>query len=137
MLLTLIALGAALATTSCGGSSQSSADEPKLPHALAADLAEKSEAVAAALDAGDECGAATLADELKDAVDAAVADGRIPSEFQGELEGTAVELQNGINCTEQPEKEDQGEDRGKGKKKGHEDETTTLGTTVSSTEGEG
>lgn len=136
MLLTLIALGAALATTSCGGSSQSSADEPRLPRAIASDLAEKSEAIAAALDAGDECGAANLADELKDAVDAAVAAGRIPPEFQEELEGTAVELQNGINCTQEPE-EDKDEDKGKGKKKGHEDGTTTVGTTVSTTEGEG
>ena len=136
MLLTLIALGAALATASCGGSSQSLADEPRLPRAIASDLAEKSEAIAAALDAGNACGAANLADELEDAVDAAVAAGRIPPEFQGELEGTAVELQNGINCTQKPE-EDKDEDKGKGKKKGHEDETTTLGETVSTTEGEG
>jgi hypothetical protein len=136
MLLTLIALGAALATASCGGSSQSSADEPRLPRAIASDLAEKSEAIAATLDAGDACGAANLADELKDAVDAAVAAGRISPEFQGELEGTAVELQNGINCTQTPE-EDKDEDKDKGKKKGHEDETTTLGETVSTTEGEG
>jgi hypothetical protein len=137
MLLTLIALGAALATASCGGSSQSSADEPELPRALASDLAERSEAIAAALDSGDECGAATLADELKDAVDAAVAAGRIPPEFQGELEQTAVELQNGVNCTPEPEEKDKDEDKGKGKKKDHEDETTTLGETVSTTEGEG
>jgi hypothetical protein len=142
LLLTLIALGAALATTSCGGSSQSSADEPRLPRALASDLAEKSEAIASVLDAGDECGAANLADELKDAVDGAVAAGRIPPEFQAELQETAVELQNGINCTPEHEKENNGEDDGKGKEKGHEDETTTLGTTttgttVSTTEGEG
>ena len=141
MLLTLIALGAALASTSCGGSSQSSADEAGLPRAVASDLAERSEAIAAALDAGDVCGAATLADELRDAVDAAVAAGRIPPEFQGELEDTAVELQNGVNCTpepeEEPEEEDKDEDKGKGKKKGHEEETTTLGETVSTTEGEG
>jgi hypothetical protein len=137
MLLTLIALGAALAITSCGGSSQTSADEPRLPRAVASDLAERSEAIAAALDAGDVCGAAALADELKDAVDAAVAAGRVPAEFQGELEETALELQNGVNCTEEPEEENKGEDKGNGEKKGHDDETTTLGVTVSTTEGEG
>ena len=144
MLLTLIALGAALASASCGGSSQSSAEEPKLPPALASGLAERSEAIADALDAHDECGAANLADDLKDAVDAAVASGRIPPEFQGELEETTVELQNGINCTEEPEKKHEDKGKDKGKKKGHEDETTThedetttLGTTLSTTEGDG
>jgi hypothetical protein len=70
-------------------------------------------------------------------VDAAVAAGRIPPEFQGELQATALELQNGVNCTEVP-KEEKKEDKGKGKeKKGHDDETTTLGVTVSTTEDEG
>ena len=71
-------------------------------------------------------------------MDAAVAAGRIPPEFQGELQATALELQNGVNCTEVPKEEKKDEDKGKGKeKKGHDDETTTLGVTVSTTEDEG
>jgi hypothetical protein len=138
ILLALIALGAALATTSCGGSSQSSAETPRLPRALASDLADRSEAIADSLDAGDVCGAAILADDLVDAVGSAVAEGRVPAQFRRELEETAAELQNGVNCPEEePEEEDnEGEENGKGKKKGHEDETTTVGTTLSTTEGD-
>jgi hypothetical protein len=66
---------------------------------------------------------------LKDAVDAAVSSGRVPPAFQSELEQTATDLQNEVNCEEQKQ-----DDKGKGKKKGHdEDETTTLGTTLSTT----
>ena len=134
-LLIVIALGAALAPTSCGGSDQSSAEEPRLPRALASDLAETSEAIADALDAGDVCGAAGLADQLKDAVDAAVAAGRVPAEFRGELEQAALDLQNGVNCEAPPEEEDgeEGEEgeNGEGKKKGHDKtDTVTVGTTT-------
>jgi hypothetical protein len=134
-LLIVIALGAALASTSCGGSDQSSAEAPRLPRALASDLADTSEAIADALDAGDVCGAADLADQLKDAVDAAVSAEEVPPELRGELEQTALELQNGVNCEAPPEEEqDEGEENGEngqGKKKGHDKEgTDTLGTTT-------
>ncbi len=124
-----------VAVAACGGSAQPQAEERPLPRALASDLADKSEAIAAALDAGDQCGAAHLADELQDAVEAAVADGRIPAEFQGELEEAALDLQNGVNCVveeEDPgttETKDKGKDEGKGKKKGHEDDSVTIETT--------
>ncbi|HXL43608.1 MAG TPA: hypothetical protein VN960_06065, partial [Gaiellaceae bacterium] len=65
---------------------------------------------------------------LKDAVDAAVSSGRVPAAFQDELEQTATDLQNEVNCEEQKQ-----DDKGKGKKKGHGDETTTQETTVSTT----
>ena len=130
MLLALIALGAALALTACGGSGQSTAEVPRLPRALASDLASTSDAIADALDAGDECGAAELADDLKNAVDDAIAAGRVPSDLQSELAETALELRNGVNCPVEPEKP---EPPGKGKKKGHDDDdqvTTTIGTTT-------
>jgi hypothetical protein len=127
---TLAALSLAIALAGCGDSTRTSAEEPALPRAVANDLAAKSDLVADALDSGDVCGAAVLADRLKDAVDAAVSGGRVPPTFQDELEQTATDLQNEVNCEEQ-QKED---DKGKGKKKGHdEDETTTLGTTLSTT----
>jgi len=101
-----------------------------LPRAVANDLAAKSDQIAAALDSGDRCGAAELADRLKDAVDAAVSGGQVPPAFQDELEQTATDLQNEVNCEEKKEG-----DKGKGKKKGQGDETTTamLGTTASTT----
>jgi HPt (histidine-containing phosphotransfer) domain-containing protein len=99
-----------------------------LPRAVASDLAAKSDAIADALGLGDVCTAAGLADQLKDAVDAAVSGGQVPPAYQDELEQTATDLQNEVNCEEKKH-----EDRGK--KKGHDgdDETTTLGTTVYTT----
>jgi hypothetical protein len=127
---TLAALSLAIALAGCGDSTRTSAEEPALPRAVANDLAAKSDQIAAALDSGDVCGAAGLADRLKDAVEAAVSGGRVPTAFQDELEQTATDLQNEVNCEEQQKQDD----KGKGEKKGHdEDETTTLGTTLSTT----
>jgi hypothetical protein len=136
---TLAALCLAIALVACGGSSQTSAGEPALPSAVANPLADKADEIASALESGDECGAARLADELKDGVEAAVSGGQVPAALSGELERTATELQNEVNCEEKPK-----EHRDKGEKKGHDnqDDTTTLGTTVgtstvgTSTEGE-
>jgi hypothetical protein len=125
-LLALIAVGLALAVAGCGGSSNSTA-RPELPHAIAVDLAGRADAIADALDAGDECTAAQLADQLKHAVESALAGGQVPSAFRAELERNAADLQNEVNCTEE-------HDKGEGKKKGKKDEsTTTLGTTSIST----
>jgi len=122
----------AIALAGCGDSTRTSAQEPALPPEVANDLAAKSDQIADALDSGDVCGAARLADRLKNAVEAAVSGGRVPPAFQDELEQTATDLQNEVNCDEQKQ-----DDKGKGKKNGHgEDETTTLGTTVSTTTGE-
>jgi hypothetical protein len=92
---------------------------------VAEDLASKSDAIAEAVDAGDQCKAAQLADELKNAVEAAVSGGQVPSAFRGELVRNATELQNEVNCDERKH-----EDKGKNDNK-HDSETTTLGTTVS------
>ena len=119
----------AIALAGCGDSTRTSAQEPALPPEVANDLAAKSDQIADALASGDVCGAARLADRLKNAVEAAVSGGRVPPAFQDELEQTATDLQNEVNCDEQKQ-----DDKGKGKKNGHdEDETTTLGTTLSTT----
>lgn len=125
---TLAALTLAIVLAACGGGSNVSAERPTLPRSVADDLAGRSDQIADALEGGDVCGAARLADELKDAVEAAVAGGRIPPAFQEELERTATDLQNQVNCEEKQKPKDEG----KGKKKGH-DETTTLVETVSTT----
>jgi hypothetical protein len=129
---TLAALSLAIALAGCGGSSGTSSEERALPRAVASDLAAKSDAIADALGSGDVCAAAGLADQLKNAVDAAVSGGRVPPAYQDELRQTATGLQNQVNC-EAKTPENKG--KGKGKKKGQDDqgETTTLGTTVSTT----
>jgi hypothetical protein len=136
---TLAALTLAIVLAACGGGSDTTARQAAaLPRAVADELAAKSDEIADALDRGDQCGAAHHADELKDEVEAAIADGRVPAAYQGELERTATELQNEVNCDEHGKEnkdQDQDQDQGKGKKKGHDD-TTTLGTTVSTTTGE-
>jgi len=122
----------AITLAGCGDSTRTSAQEPALPPEVANDLAAKSDQIADALDSGDVCGAARLADRLKNAAEAAVSGGRVPPAFQDELEQTTTELQNEVNCEDRKQ-----DDKGKGKKKGHdEDETVTLGTTVSTTTGE-
>jgi hypothetical protein len=133
---TLAALSFAIALVACGGSSQTTAGQPALPKAVANSLADKADEIASALESGDQCGAARLADELKHGVEAAVSGGQVPAVLRGELERNATELQNEVNCEEKPKEEEHGD---KGKKKGHDknDGTTTLGTTVgASTEGE-
>ena len=130
----LAALSLAVALVGCGSSAQTSAGEPALPRAVGASLADKADEIASALEGGDECRAAQLADELKDGVEAAVARGQIPAALRGELERTATELQNEVNCEQKPKEEHED----KGEKKGHDkhDDTTTLGTTLgTSTEG--
>ena len=130
---TLAALTLAIVLAACGGGSSTPAGQTAaLPRAVADDLAAKSDEIAAALASGDQCGAAHHADELKDEVEAAIDDGRVPGAYRDELERTATELQNDVNCEEHG-KEHKDED--KGKKKGHDD-TTTLGTTVTTTTGE-
>jgi hypothetical protein len=134
-LLALIALGLALALAGCGGGSDQTAGEAAIPRAVAEDLAAKSDAIAEALDAGDVCGAAQLADDLKGAIASAVAGGRVPPELQQDLQRTATDLQNEVNCTQ--EKGNKG--KGKGKGKGHAEEATTssVTTTLSTTTEEG
>jgi hypothetical protein len=125
----------AVALVGCGSSSQTSAGEPALPRAVASSLAEKADEIASTLEGGDVCRAAQLADELKAGVEAAVSGGQIPAALRGELERTATDLQNEINCQEKPKEEHED----KGEKKGHDklDDTTTLGTTLgTSTEGD-
>ena len=137
-LLGLIALGLALAVAGCGGSSNETArSEPQLPRAIAADLASRSDAIAAALEAGDTCKAAGLADGLKDAVDTALAGGQVPRAFRRELERNATDLQNQVNCTEE---EHANEGNGEKKKKGQDKNTATItvGTTsLGTTTGDG
>jgi len=71
----------------------------------------------AAWDAGDTCGAATKADELKDAAEQAIAAGDVPAAYQDDLESAVVNLQNTANCTDEGGDE---EGHGPGEAKGHD-----------------
>jgi hypothetical protein len=125
-----VAVTLAIALAACGGGTTSTSRAPALPRSVANELASKSDEIADALENGDQCGAAHHADELKERVDAAIADGRIPPAFQDELVGAATDLQNEINCVE---KKPEHKDEDKSEKKGPGSATTTLGTTISTT----
>ena len=58
--------------------------------------------------------------------------GQVPAEYQRELEGAALELQNGVNRTAEPKKERRTKTRTRRrKKKGHDkDDGITLETTT-------
>jgi hypothetical protein len=130
--LALASLAVILALAGCGGAT-STQNDTAIPRSVANRLAAKSESIAAAWEAGDTCGAAQQADELKHAADDAIASGDVPVGYQDDLEAAVVNLQNTANCTDEGN-EDEG--KSKGKAKGHDkhDEgvtitTDTLGTT--------
>jgi hypothetical protein len=94
----LAAVASALAFAGCGGGADPEPAAPALPRALAQDLAAQAEQIAETLAAGDVCGAAGQADELKDAATAAVDAGRVPAAMRQELLATVEVLVNEINC---------------------------------------
>jgi hypothetical protein len=109
-LATVLLLTAAVA--GCGGAKKPP-PQPKLPVALAQQLADRSDKVAAALDAGDSCRALEEAERLRDETLAATNAGRVPGPFQEQLGATVQDLVGRIRCVP-AEKE-----HGKGKHKGH------------------
>jgi hypothetical protein len=131
----LASLAVVLALAGCGGATPTQTESAAIPHSVADRLAAQSESIAAAWEAGDTCGAAKQADDLKHAADDAIRAGDIPAAYQDELESAIVNLQNTANCTEEGDEDEQG--KGKGKAKGHDkhDEgvtitTDTVGTTT-------
>jgi hypothetical protein len=96
-----------LLVSACGGEERPPA--PKLPAAVAQELAQRSDAVATRLEAGDSCGARSEADALQSQAVAAVNERRIPQRFQEELLGTVAALAESIECVP-PVVEDDGEE---------------------------
>lgn len=105
-----------LALAGCGGGGGDAAPPPgpAIERATAEQLASTSDAIADALDGGDVCGAAGLADELNGQVIEAINAGRVPPAFQEDLQARSNELVNTVNCP-RPSDEDEGDD-GKSKK---------------------
>jgi hypothetical protein len=126
-----LALLLAFGLTACGGGQRAVTPEASIPASVAERLASRSEAIAASLDAGDQCGAAQQADELKHAAEDAIAQGQVPSAFQDELEQTAVALQNDVNCDDS-----KGHGEGKDKKDDKDEPGLTITTNTTATETE-
>jgi hypothetical protein len=129
----LVSLAVVLALAGCGGATPTQTESASIPRSVADRLAAQSESIAAAWEAGDTCGAAKQADDLKHAADDAIRAGDIPAAYQDELESAVENLQNTANCTEVGDEEE----HGKGKATGHDkhDEgvtitTDTVGTTT-------
>ncbi len=117
------ALAAALCLAGCGaGDEPRTAPQPTLPRSLALSLAQSSDGVVAALEAGDPCRALTLARALQQQTIAAVNAGRVPAPFLEPLQSTANDLAGRIVCVTPPEEDDEEQRRGKGKKKGKKHE---------------
>jgi hypothetical protein len=131
----LAALSCAAVLAGCGGGEaepERRTEPPRIPSAVADELAERSEAVADKIEAGDVCGAAHEADALEDRVEALIAAGDIPRRYQDELQSEAVWLRDRVNCPEaapppeedeeeQEEKEEEDDKKDKGKGNGEGD----------------
>jgi hypothetical protein len=96
---------AATAAPACGGHdhAQRSTRAPKLPHAVAVQLAAVSDDVARKLDAGDECAALAAARRLQQQTIKAIDSGRVPGRFQETLQATATDLVARIRCVPPPQ----------------------------------
>ena len=127
-LLGLASLALMLALAGCGGATSTETQSSAIPRSVAERLAAQSEAIAQTW-ATDPCGAAQEADDLKHAVDDAIASGDIPAAYQDELEGAAVNLQNTANCTEDHGEEDEEHGKDEGNDKQEDDVTVTTVTT--------
>ena len=139
-LVALASLALVLALAGCGGATTSQTESAAIPRSVADRLAAQSESIAAAWEAGDTCGAAQQADDLRHAADDAIAAGDVPAAYQDDLEAAVVNLQNSANCTEEKVPEDHGEGKEKEKPKGHdkhEDAATVPTDTLATTTEEG
>jgi hypothetical protein len=85
-------LGWALLAAGCGG-------EPRITAEVAGPLAHRAEETAAAVEAGDPCGAREVASGLQRETISAINGGDVPEDLQEELLGSVNELVSGISCT--------------------------------------
>jgi hypothetical protein len=129
----LASLALVVALAGCGGATPQTGTSA-IPRSAADKLAAQSESIAAAWEAGDTCGAAQQADDLRHAVEDAVAAGEIPAAYQNELEAAVENLQNTANCTEEGDTEKEPEGKAKGHDKHDEGVTITTDTVGTTTE---
>jgi hypothetical protein len=114
----IAALAAAVCLAGCGsGPTPRAAPPPKLPVAVAAPLAARSDQVAEALAAGDACQAASVARQLQQETLASINAGRVPAPFQEHLASAANDLVSRIRCIPPAQPHDRGKHKGREKKK--------------------
>jgi hypothetical protein len=125
-------LAGALALAGCGGGEEEAARQT-LPAGVAQELARASEDVAESVEAGDFCGAAEEAEELRSSALAAVDDGRVPEGLAEPLLAAVERLEGQIECVEtsgpgqsQDDEQDppgkaKGKDKNKDKDEGDDD----------------
>jgi hypothetical protein len=120
-----VGIATALFLSGCGsGAERRAAPRPTLPRAVALRLAHASDGVAAALAAGDNCRALTLAQALRQQASAAVDAASVPPVLRPPLRAATNDLARRIECippppaaaAENPPQGDEG--HGKGKHKG-------------------
>lgn len=117
------ALAAAVCLAGCGsGPTPRAAPPPKLPAAVAAPLAARSDEVAQALAAGDACRAASLAQQLQQETLASINAGRVPAPFQEHLASAANDLVSRIRCIPPAQPNERGKHKGREKKKKQNEE---------------
>jgi hypothetical protein len=119
----IAALAAAVCLAGCGSSpTPRAAPPPKLPAAVAAPLAARSDEIAQALAAGDACRAASLAQQLQQETLASINAGRVPAPFQEHLASAANDLVSRIQCIPPAQPHDRGKHKGREKKKKQNEE---------------
>jgi hypothetical protein len=116
----IAALAVAVGLTGCGsGSKPRAAPQPKLPRAVAASLAARSDEVAQALDGGDSCRALDVALRLQRETVAAINSRRVPTRFQEPLTSGVNDLVARIVCIPVEQPHERG--KHKGEKHGEKD----------------
>ena len=119
----VVAASALLACAGCGthGTERQVVRQPRLPAALASQLADQSASVAARLHAGDRCGALRLALRLQAQTIDAINSGRVPAAFQEPLQASVNDIAARIRCVPPaPASTSRTTPKEHGKKKGHE-----------------
>jgi hypothetical protein len=112
-----LALAAVLSLAACGnGQKHVVTPPPTLPRTVADALAQRSDAVAQALDAGDSCLALALARDLQQQSIGAVNGGRVAAALQEPLQGAVNQLAARIQCVAPPSGEGNGNGRHKKKR---------------------
>jgi len=97
------AAAAALLLGACGSDGGNhAAPPPSLPRPVANALATRSDAIADALDAGDSCRAATLADELQRKTIEAINRGQVAARLQEPLSASVNDLVSRVQCVQPP-----------------------------------
>ncbi len=129
----------AIAVASCGGD-EDRASQPAIPRDIAEQLAVQSLDIAEALERGDACGAAELADSLRASAREAIERGQVPAPLGSELDRAVARLSREIECVppangNEPEPGDDAEREEDDGEPGQDGEqvTTTTSTTPETT----